>query len=144
MLKNKWGYSNSMYTTNWHSIIRFQLTSPSKLYIVDFQSIFHNWWQHTDEFYSQFFLTIDVCTGKLSSKIRFCLKFILKIERFSDNRSHHLHLHLQLMPFECKEIFLYIRVGKKGSLGPWSRVIVYCSKLSFCQNDPPTLTYMIK
>ena len=22
-------------------------------------------------------------------------------------------------------------------LGAWSRVIVYCSKLSFCQNDPP-------
>ena len=31
----------------------------------------------------------------------------------------------------------YIRVGKTGSLGPWSRVIVYCSKLSFCQNDDP-------
>ena len=31
----------------------------------------------------------------------------------------------------------YIRVGKTGSLGPWSRVIVYCSKLSFCQNDSP-------
>ena len=28
---------------------------------------------------------------------------------------------------------MYIRVGKTGSLGPWSRVIVYCSKLSFCQ-----------
>ena len=34
----------------------------------------------------------------------------------------------------CTE--LYIRVGKTGSLGPWSRVIVYCSKLSFFQNDP--------
>ena len=33
--------------------------------------------------------------------------------------------------------YIYIRVGKKGSLGPWSRVIVYCSKLSFCQNDSP-------
>ena len=32
---------------------------------------------------------------------------------------------------------MYIRVGKTGSLGPWSKVIVYCSKLSFCQNDPP-------
>ena len=31
----------------------------------------------------------------------------------------------------------YIRVGKTGSMGPWSRVIVYCSKLSFCQNDSP-------
>ena len=30
-----------------------------------------------------------------------------------------------------------IRVDKTGSLGPWSRVIVYCSKLSFCQNDSP-------
>ena len=34
-------------------------------------------------------------------------------------------------------IRVYTRVGKTGSLGPWSRVIVYCSKLSFCQNDPP-------
>ena len=32
---------------------------------------------------------------------------------------------------------MYIRVGKKGSLGPWSRVIEYGSKLSFCQNDSP-------
>ena len=32
---------------------------------------------------------------------------------------------------------MYVRVGKTGCLGPWSRVIVYCSKLSFCQNDPP-------
>ena len=31
---------------------------------------------------------------------------------------------------------MYIRDGKTGSLGPWSRVIVYYSKLSFCQNDP--------
>ena len=31
----------------------------------------------------------------------------------------------------------YIRVGKTGSLVPWSRVIVYCNKLSFCQNDSP-------
>ena len=30
---------------------------------------------------------------------------------------------------------IYIRVGKKGSLGPWSRVMVCCSKPSFCQND---------
>ena len=29
------------------------------------------------------------------------------------------------------------RVGKKGSLGPWSRVMVCYSKPSFCQNDPP-------
>ena len=28
-------------------------------------------------------------------------------------------------------------MGKTGTLGPWSRVIVYCSKLSFCQNDSP-------
>ena len=27
--------------------------------------------------------------------------------------------------------------AKSGSLGPWSRVIVNCRKLSFCQNDPP-------
>ena len=32
---------------------------------------------------------------------------------------------------------MFIRLGKTGSLGPWSRVIVYCSKLSFCKNDPP-------
>ena len=31
----------------------------------------------------------------------------------------------------------YIRLGKTGSLGPWSRVMVCCSKLCFCQNDPP-------
>ena len=31
---------------------------------------------------------------------------------------------------------VYVRVGKTVSLGPWSRVIVYCSKLSFFQNDP--------
>ena len=30
-----------------------------------------------------------------------------------------------------------IRVGKTGSLGPWSRVIVYCMKVSFCPNDSP-------
>ena len=29
------------------------------------------------------------------------------------------------------------RLGKTGSLGPWSRAIVCCSKPSFCQNDPP-------
>ena len=34
---------------------------------------------------------------------------------------------------------MYIKVGKKGSLGPWSRVIVYGSKLSFCQNDSPII-----
>ena len=34
-------------------------------------------------------------------------------------------------------VLMFIRVGKTGSLGPWSRVIVYCSKLSFCQNDSP-------
>ena len=33
---------------------------------------------------------------------------------------------------QCK----LIRVGKTGYLGPWSKVIVYRSKLSFCQNDP--------
>ena len=32
--------------------------------------------------------------------------------------------------------YIFIRVGKTVSLGPWSRVIEYCSKLSFCQNDP--------
>ena len=34
-------------------------------------------------------------------------------------------------------IYITIMVGKTGSLGPWNRVIVYWSKLSFCQNDPP-------
>ena len=34
-------------------------------------------------------------------------------------------------------LWLYIRVNKSGSLGSWSRVIVYCSNLSFCQNDSP-------
>ena len=33
-------------------------------------------------------------------------------------------------------IAMYTRVGKIGSLGPWSSVIVYRSKLSFHQNDP--------
>ena len=33
--------------------------------------------------------------------------------------------------------YLEFRVGKTGSLQPWSRFIVYCSKLSFCQNDFP-------
>ena len=28
-----------------------------------------------------------------------------------------------------------IRLGKTGSLGPWSRVMVCCSKLCFCQNE---------
>ena len=32
---------------------------------------------------------------------------------------------------------MYNRVGKTGSLRPWSRVIVYCSKLSFHQNYSP-------
>ena len=32
---------------------------------------------------------------------------------------------------------LQSRVGKTGPLGPRSRVMVYCNKLSFCQNDPP-------
>ena len=31
--------------------------------------------------------------------------------------------------------YIYVRVGKTGFLGPWSRIFVYCSKLSFCQND---------
>ena len=39
--------------------------------------------------------------------------------------------------FPAQNITAYIRVGKTGSFGPWSRVIMYCSKLSFCQNDPP-------
>ena len=34
---------------------------------------------------------------------------------------------------------IYIRVDKTRSLGPWNRVIVYYSKLSFCRNDPPML-----
>ena len=41
-----------------------------------------------------------------------------------------------LMP-NWQILSIHVRVGKKGSLGPWSRVIVYCSKLSFCQNDSP-------
>ena len=32
---------------------------------------------------------------------------------------------------------IQIRVGKTGSLGPWSKFVVYCRKLSFCQNDSP-------
>jgi hypothetical protein len=32
---------------------------------------------------------------------------------------------------------MLFRIGKTVSLGPWSRAIVYCSKLSFSQNDPP-------
>ena len=32
---------------------------------------------------------------------------------------------------------VFTRVGKTGSLGPWSRVIVYCSKLSFYENYSP-------
>ena len=32
---------------------------------------------------------------------------------------------------------MYDRLGKTGFLRPWSRVIEYCSKLSFCQNDSP-------
>ena len=42
-----------------------------------------------------------------------------------------LYLPTCFLQLDC----IYIRVGKTGSLGPWSRVIVYCSKLSFCQND---------
>ena len=38
---------------------------------------------------------------------------------------------------KVENMYLQFRVGKRGSLGPWSRVIVYFSKLSFCQNDPP-------
>jgi hypothetical protein len=45
---------------------------------------------------------------------------------------------------------LYIRVVKTRSLGPWSKVIVYCSKLSFMNmlqghKDPflPTLLYIL-
>ena len=34
-------------------------------------------------------------------------------------------------------VLMFIRVGKTGSLGPWKIVIVYFSKLSFCQNDSP-------
>ena len=41
------------------------------------------------------------------------------------------------MTFLHAKLYMDIRVGKTGSLEPWSRVIVYCSKLSFCQNDPP-------
>ena len=42
----------------------------------------------------------------------------------------------------CGDIFfvrlaILIRVGKTGYLGSCARVIVYYSKLFFCQNDPP-------
>ena len=37
---------------------------------------------------------------------------------------------------------MFIRVGKTGQLGPWSRVIVYCSKLSFFQNDSPIACFI--
>ena len=34
-------------------------------------------------------------------------------------------------------IRLQARLGKTGSLGPWRGVMVYRSKPSLCQNDPP-------
>ena len=44
---------------------------------------------------------------------------------FKTNRKSHIDYH----------VCTYGRVGKTRSLGPWSRVIVYCGKLSFCQNE---------
>ena len=35
---------------------------------------------------------------------------------------------------------MFSRFGKKGSLVSWSRVMVCCSKPSFCQNDPSIVT----
>ena len=35
------------------------------------------------------------------------------------------------------DVSTYIRLGKTGSLGPWSRVMACYSKPSFSQNDPP-------
>ena len=32
---------------------------------------------------------------------------------------------------------MYVRLGITGFLGPWSRVRICCSKLPFCQNNPP-------
>ena len=39
--------------------------------------------------------------------------------------------------FQEELLYEYVefRVGKIGSLEPWIKVIVYCSKLSSCQND---------
>ena len=49
----------------------------------------------------------------------------------------HIWVKLFLKEHSYFHAAMFIRVGKIGSLGPWSRVIVYCSKLSFCQNYSP-------
>ena len=53
--------------------------------------------------------------GNYGIRLETILRVIPAIETLTDNYG--------------KYITLYIRVGKTGSLGPWSRVIVYCSKL---------------
>ena len=49
-------------------------------------------------------------------------------------------IFLKILLLFFKNFGIFIRVGKKGSFGPWSRVMVCCSKPSFCQNDPPSGT----
>ena len=45
-------------------------------------------------------------------------------------------IFLKILLLFFKNFGIFIRVGKKGFFGPWSRVMVCCSKPSFCQNDP--------
>ena len=60
-------------------------------------------------------------------------RFERKLFRFG-NRNTFSIVNRTILDFKFG---LYIRVGKTGSLWTWSRVIVYCSKLSFYHNDPP-------
>ena len=54
-------------------------------------------------------------------------------ERISDEKK----VAWMSMIFTSNDEACVLGLGKTGSLGPWSRVIVHCSKLSFCQNDSP-------
>ena len=79
----------------------------------------------------------QICTKVLwQNKVWLHVTKVSKIVLFDNlyhqsyrNRWNIINFHI------IKNISIYIRVGKTESLGPWRRVIVYCSKLSFCQND---------
>ena len=60
------------------------------------------------------------------------------LKNFTTHSKFPLHTLIALYDYTLLIlVHIWIRVGKTGSLGPCSRVIVYCNKLSFCQNDPP-------
>ena len=79
----------------------------------------------------------DYCSKKMFSQLdTFYIKTLSTPNLMSPSFYSFMYniTSIQIQRIPCR---VQTRVGKTGSLEPWSRVIVYCSKLSFCQNDPP-------